>query len=349
MDEFGDPHWPLIPLPSESYGQNTRYPPLLVAPVNTSGPEVNGPAPPQSVNVGGHAYLVSRFTGESDVTVEEFIEAVSVSKLLCGWTEEQTLAIARLRLGGTAADFVRANKSTAQVNWEAMKKALRGRFGSRVSRYALEQKFISCFQKKGESAAEYATRLQLIGCELEKAMRADNDNQELPAGVMSDRILHQFLSGLRKELRRFVLVRSPRTLTAAIEAAEAEEAALEPAASGLHSRDHDVLAMEAPPQLGATYRPAPPPMPQQNVPSRAQNTSYYNNPRPQFSSRRNDNFPPRSTTVQCWQCGQLGHIARECPLLLCGICHQSGHRPINCAANNAPKNGNGPRPQFPRR
>ena len=55
-------------------------------------------------------------------------------------------------------------------------------------------------------------------------MKLENANKEVPAGIVDDRVLHQFLTGIKKDIRRFVLVRSPTDLASAIAAAQTEEA-----------------------------------------------------------------------------------------------------------------------------
>jgi hypothetical protein len=216
MDEFGDPHWPLVPLPSENQNYNFD---CLLAPVQvepssggTGGSGNNTGQGPQgyaqvnghnATNIGNQAYFVPRYTGEDGVTLEEFIEAVTFTQYLGEWTDEQMIVVARLRLGGAAEEYVRANKDLILVNWESLNEGLRSRFSARVPRYALEKKFIACLQKKGESAAEFSTRLQVLGSQVEKSMISENDNKPVPAGLICDHVLHQFLSGFRKELRRF--------------------------------------------------------------------------------------------------------------------------------------------------
>jgi len=38
---------------------------------------------------------------------------------------------------------------------------------------------------------------------------------------------------------------------------------------------------------------------------------------------------PRADPV-CYECGELGHYANRCPLITCGRCNTSGHRPRDC-------------------
>jgi hypothetical protein len=64
---------------------------------NTQNPTYNNTPPTQppntlatpstSVNLGSQAYLIPKFSGTDDVTVEEFTEAVSIAASLSNWTE----------------------------------------------------------------------------------------------------------------------------------------------------------------------------------------------------------------------------------------------------------------------
>jgi hypothetical protein len=90
------------------------------------------------------------------------------------------------------------------------------------------------------------------------------------------------LAGLRRELRRFVLVRSPKDLASGIAAVQAEEAASESVSYEARTGDIDVRANEAamaelamrqpPPQMNfpnpPPALPAQPPTPTQNLPPR---------------------------------------------------------------------------------
>jgi hypothetical protein len=182
--------------------------------------------------IGNQAYLVPRFSGLPDENVERFIETTRLAQYLNGWNDEQTLAVVRIRLDGFAADHITANNNVAGASLENLFKELRNRFGTTQSRYVIEHKFISCIQKPTESVLQYSSRLQMLARQLEQAMKKDNNGQDIPASVMEDRTLHQFLSGIRKDLRRFVLVRAPTNLSSALAAATAEEDA-EAVAMGL--------------------------------------------------------------------------------------------------------------------
>jgi hypothetical protein len=129
--------------------------------------------------------------------VEQFLDAASIASIVNGWTPDQTLAIARLRPGGAANDYIRANESFATTSWDHLKCALAKRFRLRIPRHALELKFIGCIQKRGESVSEYATRLRLLGRQIEQTFSATPDaaKGETKKSI-EERIFHQLMSRL---------------------------------------------------------------------------------------------------------------------------------------------------------
>lgn len=180
-----------------------------------------------SANISNQAYLIPRFTGVDEVTVEHFIEALEITSKLCSWNPDQLLQIARLRLGGPAADHIRANNETL-TTWDSLKKSLKTRFRPRVPRHVLEKKLTDCAQKKGESVVEFATRLRLIGRQIVLSLQESGGEAGNGAAVyINERILYYFISGVRKDIGRFVWVREPKTLEDAVEYALAEEAQLD--------------------------------------------------------------------------------------------------------------------------
>lgn len=316
MDVFGDPHWPLIPLPSPQPlaiypaqaggagtapgGGGTGTAPeggraAGSGPTSSGGGEVGG-AETRISNIAGQAYLVPRFSGYPEENVENFVEALSFAKFLGGWSDEQALAVARLRLDGLAADYVRANNAVAGASWENLKSALRLRFGPHLPRFTVEQRFITCVQQPTETVNQYATRLQLLSRHLEQAMVKDNGGQKLAPGVIADRVLHQFLSGLRRDLRRFVLIRSPKDMVAALAAATAEEEA-EGVAMGVPPQTHGtntglrVLGAEGGCHYTNPYTASPyTNMQQANTQSHAPVTSHFNFGPPTQAQPVNSNY-----------------------------------------------------------
>ncbi|KAG8235978.1 hypothetical protein J437_LFUL017914 [Ladona fulva] len=53
----------------------------------------------------------------------------------------------------------------------------------------------------------------------------------------------------------------------------------------------------------------------------------------------------RTKQRNCFSCGKEGHFSNACPMLLCGVCKQAGHRPLNCPLGFSTKAaGNGQTP-----
>ena len=55
------------------------------------------------------------------------------------------------------------------------------------------------------------------------------------------------------------------------------------------------------------------------------------------------NEPNHYSQVNCYSCGELGHISPNCPNMICGNCFQGGHTVLNCHANRVENNNAAPR------
>jgi hypothetical protein len=109
--------------------------------------------------------LVSHFSGDDDISIEEFITMAEVAAFLGQWSDPQTIAAARFRLIGTASEFVDTVSSLCKT-WANLAEALRKRFQPRTTSFVLDEQFVACVQRKGETAGPYATRIRLLSRKL---------------------------------------------------------------------------------------------------------------------------------------------------------------------------------------
>jgi hypothetical protein len=308
--------------------------------------------------MGTQAYLVPNFNGDDDTTVSQFLECLQIVSHISAWTETQTLSIARLRLSGSAAEYVGANPHILD-NYSTFAANLKRRFTLKVSPIAIERMFTSCLQLPLESVNEFSTRLRKFARKLKETF--PNPNSDATNAILNHRLLAQFLLGLREELGRFVIIRNPKTVVEAEELALNEEANVRNYASRAVDVSNQYLPRS---QINSLF-------PQHYLPipsSHASTTAIASSGVQQsgdvqaiapadktFSRESSRSLPSRKcykcgrlghisrycrSNSQCFQCGATTHIARECTLLLCGLCKESGHRPIDCPSKARTEQGN---------
>lgn len=268
--------------------------------------------------IGSQAYLVVRFTGDDDVSVEQFFETLELAKFLGTWSEEQVLAVAKLRLGGTAMEFIRSTPKAGET-WATFQDKLKKRFMPRLHRYFLEQKFVNCKQGQTETVHTFSTRLRLIARQLAncKSSTSGQNVTDLPFEIskLEERIMHQFLVGLRTDLRRFVLVREPKSFEEALNAALLEEA------NDLVTGNYGAEAGAAPGAYAAVSAES---LREQSAVGQGINKSFQDRGSGWQSSGQS------SGQRVCYGCGESSHYLRDCPDYLCKHCLLPGHRPIMC-------------------
>jgi hypothetical protein len=167
--------------------------------------------------------LLPYFNGEDRVTVYEFIEKVKIVKQLTRLNDRETFMIVKLKLNGEVSDFARAFENIFDT-WEKLERALKHKFGDRASWEKLEQQLVTCKQEEGESVTDFMSRLLHIDQRLNDCVLPDGiGGESLRPEVIMGRVFCQFLAGLREDIRRFVRIRVPSSLGAALEIAQREE------------------------------------------------------------------------------------------------------------------------------
>jgi hypothetical protein len=137
--------------------------------------------------------------------------------------DRETFMIVKLKLKGKVSDFARAFENIYDT-WEKLERAMKNKYGCRSTREELEQQLVSCKQNKGETVTDFMSRLLHIDQKLNDWSSRDSVySQSLTPQVIKERIFHQFLVGLRQDIRRFVRIRFPCNLEAALEIAQREE------------------------------------------------------------------------------------------------------------------------------
>ncbi|KAG8226168.1 hypothetical protein J437_LFUL007405 [Ladona fulva] len=319
---------------------------------STANSDSHGNSPAAPGPIGNQIYFIPCFSGDDETMVEKFLESVQLTSQLSAWSEQQTLCVVRLRLSGSAAEYVHANPHILD-SYELFTTSLKRRFTSKISPITIERLFSSCIQSTLESVSVYATRLRKLGRQLREI--SYEPQSAATSAMIEHRLLSQFLVGLREDIGRFVLVRNPKTLLEAEDFAILEEAN----ARNYSNKYLDVRTMQSfltsndlqnsqsvfPANFNKpfstinreinavqTTQQRPLPIPTAGAPR--------NSDRKCYRCGRTDHIARfcRSKPQNCYNCGKANHFSRDCPLL---ICKQSGHRPIYCPQKEStPVQGN---------
>jgi hypothetical protein len=219
---------PIQPSTGGSYVQPNTQPtvPIQPQPGTPNEPPAQGGGSTTAM-IGNQAYLVCKFTGNDDYTVHQFLHALTTAKFLGAWSDEQTLAVATLRLGGEALEYVESTPR-ARSSWENFQSELKEHFQRRVPTYVAERKFQQCRQLPNESVRAYEARLRLLGRRFLVTLEENGaEPSEERLNTFESTLVRIFLYGLKPDLRRFVMIREPTTMRDAVRYAITEEANME--------------------------------------------------------------------------------------------------------------------------
>ncbi|GFS70066.1 retrovirus-related Pol polyprotein from transposon 412 [Trichonephila clavipes] len=160
--------------------------------------------------------LIPKYDGSESLGIRRVLEKISDAANLGNWSNAEKITILKLKLAGIAEDFFYPIQLTGS----------------------------------SESVQEFAERINKLGTQI---FQSSNATQNTAARNANDQLLQsRFISGLRNDIRRFVLARDPNNLEESVNAALIEEqnAKLNQIAndertglSHLHTETLDILAL----------------------------------------------------------------------------------------------------------
>lgn len=214
-------------------------------------------------------------------------------------TQAQKAAYFIAHLDALAREKIEELTDEQKLDYTVLKQHLQDYFDSPQQRVLARQNLIGCQQEQGESCSKFAARLMAL-------VRSACAGQA--EAVYKERLLEEFLSRLRRNIRYFVRLDNPDSFEKAVQKSQQVENLLSEATASslLEPGEPAVAPVEALANLSVSRNNR-----QQNF-----SQSSYRRPFGRFNSNSFSNRPQTNHNanrgVKCFACGRIGHIAREC-------------------------------------
>ncbi|GFW92960.1 enzymatic polyprotein [Trichonephila clavipes] len=162
------------------------------------------------------------YDGGESLGIRRFLGKINDVANLGKWSNDEKVTILKLKLTGIAEEFFLSDPTHSQLTeYNDIARILIGRFEKAVPLSTRLQLFSSCIQGPSESVQEFAARINKLGTQI---FQSGNSAQNTAVRNANDQLLQsRFISGLRNDIRRFVLSRDPLNLEESINAALIEE------------------------------------------------------------------------------------------------------------------------------
>ncbi|GFW59222.1 uncharacterized protein TNCV_2781531 [Trichonephila clavipes] len=166
--------------------------------------------------------LIPMYDGGESLGIRRFLKKINDVANLGKWSNAEKVTILKLKLAGIAEEFFLSDPTHSHLTeFHDITRVLISRFERIVPLSTRLQLFSSCIQGSSESVQEFAARINKLGTQI---FQSSNTAQNMQVRNANDQLLQsRFISGLRNDIRRFVLARDPNNLEESINAALIEE------------------------------------------------------------------------------------------------------------------------------
>ena len=305
---------------------------------------------------------LTTFKGEYNGTaITDWIQKVELLIRLTKVPADSLLPLLLLRVDPQVVDFLeglRSRLSPSEHTWARVKQALLQQYGGAIDPNKQVNKLRSARMRRETPVRQFAQEVERLARLAYPELASDIGTPEqlaIQKNILNRITVEQFVSGLPPMLSRSVVERQIKDFDEAVKvAAHLEEvnaryfskssinAFFSPENEDSHPRRETLSSAQATDSSSHHDSEARQADRHRNK-SRGASTARRGNSRP---SNRN---PVRE--VRCYQCNELGHIRRECPLnrcficgdghpthsctnIVCANCKQAGHPANRCSKNS---------------
>lgn len=164
---------------------------------------------------------IPQLNGESDITVEEFIQEVKEVRMMCS---EQSLLLKRIKIQKIVGKAATAIRNIRINDFESLYEALRRNVGSQTSAREQRDKLREIKQGSTESVRNYNIRFRRAFSKFKYSI-TNECKDESSRQVMNDRLnidfVNDYIRGLRPEIGQLLLANLPSNI------ADAEQRAMD--------------------------------------------------------------------------------------------------------------------------
>ncbi|GFU48787.1 hypothetical protein TNCV_4468371 [Trichonephila clavipes] len=166
--------------------------------------------------------LIPMYDGGESLGIRRLVEKINDVANLGKWSNTEKVTILKLNIAGIADEFFLSDPTHSHLTeFHDIARVLISRFERTVPLSTRLQLFSSCIQGSSKSVQEFALRINKLGTQI---FQLSNTAQNTAVRNANDQLLQsRFISGLRNDIRRFVLARDPNNLEESINAALIEE------------------------------------------------------------------------------------------------------------------------------